>query len=427
MDHFTKFHVIYPLKTKSADEVATKFRDRVLGYFGAPKRFHSDNGKEFVNEVLHKLLEKWNPDITVINGRPRHSQSQGLVERGNREVEKKLTNMKNEAGITGNKYPWSSWLSECMFNMNMQTSSTTNETPYHLVFGVAPPSHEGVLGSRVLDEEEMDDIDEISVASDDVTAGTTSEAVHVGEEISAVMDDVDVGTTSEAGKDEAMDHFSMSFMFDDDEDNGDVTPAINVTDEDVAPAANGTDEDNDGVTPADNVTDEEPWEPVYNTVQEETVTSIRRAVKRKAQESTEKAAKRFANQYNKKLKACPDFKEGDTISVLIPPNERSSTDLPRLPGVVIEAKGTSSRLYTIGTAHGILNIGYRTADLQIYSGQVDIQRDKTITLRKAVMLTNPTTLHTTKSCKCKGKCDTLRCPCKKSQITCSTHAPHIVI
>ena len=142
------------------------------------------------------------------------------------------------------------------------------------------------------------------------------------------MDDVDVGTTSEAGEDEAMDLFSMSFMLDDDEDNGDVTPAINVTDEDVAPAANGTDEDNDGVTPADNVTDEEPCEPVYNTVQEETVTSIRRAVKRKAQESTEKAAKRFANQYNKKLKACPDFKEGDTISVLIPPNERSSTNLP---------------------------------------------------------------------------------------------------
>ena len=123
----------------------------------------------------------------------------------------------------------------------MQTSSTTNETPYHLVFGVAPPSHEGVLGSRVLDEEEMDDIDEISVATDDVTAGTTSEAVHVGEEIPVAMDEVDVGTTSEAGEDEAMDHFSMSFMFDDDEDNGDVTPAINVNDEDVAPAGNRTD------------------------------------------------------------------------------------------------------------------------------------------------------------------------------------------
>ena len=130
----------------------------------------------------------------------------------------------------------------------------------------------------MLDEEEMDDIDEISVATDDVTAGTTSEAVHVGEEIPVVMDEVDVGTTSEAGEDEAMDHFSMSFMFDDDDDDTeDVTPANNVTDtdEDVAPAANGTDENNDGVTPADNVNDEEPCEPVYNTVQEEAVTSIR--------------------------------------------------------------------------------------------------------------------------------------------------------
>ena len=156
MDHFTKFHVIYPLKTKTADEVAATFRDRVLGYFGAPKRFHSDNGKEFVNKVLHGLLDKWNPDVTLINGRPRHSQSQGLVERGNREIEKKLTNMKNEAGIAGDNYPWASWLAECMFNMNMQTSTTTNDTPYHLVFGVAPPSNEGVLGSRILYEEKMD-------------------------------------------------------------------------------------------------------------------------------------------------------------------------------------------------------------------------------------------------------------------------------
>ena len=88
MDHFTKFHVIYSLKTKTADEVSAMFRDRVLGYFGAPKRFHSDNGKEFVNQVLQGLLNKWNPDVTLINGRPCHSQSQGLVERGNRGREK---------------------------------------------------------------------------------------------------------------------------------------------------------------------------------------------------------------------------------------------------------------------------------------------------------------------------------------------------
>ena len=237
--------------------------------------------------------------------------------------------MKNEAGIAGDVYPWASWLAECMFNMNMQTSRTTNETPYHLVFGVAPPSHEGVLGSRVLDEEEMDDIDEgtgsevdagttsdavqISVATDDVDAGTTSEAEHVGEVISVATDDVDAGTTSEAvamdgvdagttseaDEEEPMDLLSMSFMFDDDED--DVTDeGLDIPIEIPSTSASSVNYDGD------------------NTVEEDTVTSIRRAVKRKAQESTEKAAKRYANQYNKRLKVCQDFKEDDTISILIP-------------------------------------------------------------------------------------------------------------
>ena len=243
--------------------------------------------------------------------------------------------------------------------------------------------------------------EEILVATDDVDAGTTSEVVHE-EEISVAMDDVDAGTTSEADEEEPMDLLSMSFMFDDDED--DVTDeGLDIPIEIPSTSASSVNYDGD------------------NTVEEETVTSIRRAVKRKAQESTEKAAKRYANQYNKRLKVCQDFKEDDTISILIPSNERSSTDLLRLPGVIIKVKGTSSKTYTIGTAHGILSTDYRTADLQIHSGQVDIKRDNIITLRKAVMLTNPTTLHTTKSCNCKGKCVTLRCPCKKAQITCSTH------
>ena len=64
------------------------FRERVLAYVGAPRIFHSDNGWEFVNQLMRGLLELWNRDVTLVNGRPRHSQSQGLVERGNREVEK---------------------------------------------------------------------------------------------------------------------------------------------------------------------------------------------------------------------------------------------------------------------------------------------------------------------------------------------------
>ena len=47
MDHFSKFHVLFPLKSKSADEVARLFKERVLAYFGPPHIFHTDNGTSF--------------------------------------------------------------------------------------------------------------------------------------------------------------------------------------------------------------------------------------------------------------------------------------------------------------------------------------------------------------------------------------------
>ena len=45
----------------------------------------SDNGREFVNVIVHKMLDEFN--IKMVNGAPRHSQSQGSVERGNKDIE----------------------------------------------------------------------------------------------------------------------------------------------------------------------------------------------------------------------------------------------------------------------------------------------------------------------------------------------------
>ena len=57
IDHFTKFNVLFPLKTKAKDEVAVMLEERVLAYVGPPRIFHSDNGREFVNELLQELLK----------------------------------------------------------------------------------------------------------------------------------------------------------------------------------------------------------------------------------------------------------------------------------------------------------------------------------------------------------------------------------
>ena len=102
IDHMSKFNIIFPLKTKSAQEVAKLFEERVLAYLGPPQIFHSDNGREFVNNILHSLLDRWSSNnVTFVHGCPHHSQSQGLVERSNRVIEDKIAAIKKDEGYEG--------------------------------------------------------------------------------------------------------------------------------------------------------------------------------------------------------------------------------------------------------------------------------------------------------------------------------------
>ena len=87
-DHLTKWTVLRPLKTKRADEIAKNLVN-IFCHFGSPLLLHSDNGREFVNEVIHSLLSLW-PDCKMINGKARHSQSQGSVKRCNKDIENML-------------------------------------------------------------------------------------------------------------------------------------------------------------------------------------------------------------------------------------------------------------------------------------------------------------------------------------------------
>ena len=84
-DHLTKFAVLKALPTKSASDVAKKLVE-IFGIFGALRILHTDNGREFANQLMKSLLEYW-PGCKLVHGKPRHSQSQGSVERANRDLE----------------------------------------------------------------------------------------------------------------------------------------------------------------------------------------------------------------------------------------------------------------------------------------------------------------------------------------------------
>lgn len=79
-DHFTKYRVLFGMTTKEPKEVATSLRRFYLAYFGLPKIIQSDNGTEFVDSIIKTVVALWPGKAQIINGSPRHSQSQGALQ-----------------------------------------------------------------------------------------------------------------------------------------------------------------------------------------------------------------------------------------------------------------------------------------------------------------------------------------------------------
>ncbi len=126
--------------------------------FGSPVILQSDNGKEFTASIISNLVELW-PGLKLINGRPRHPQSQGLVERANSILEKKIG-----AWMEQNKSKnWTICLNYIVFIMNNTICRATNKTPYEIVFGMHPHNDkvwvEHLFGNEnCIDEEELENI-----------------------------------------------------------------------------------------------------------------------------------------------------------------------------------------------------------------------------------------------------------------------------
>ena len=73
-NHATKYVHLRPLKTKRAAEVAIKIFEICID-FCAAMILHSDNGKEFVAEVITELKVIW-PSLKIVHGAPRKPSTQ---------------------------------------------------------------------------------------------------------------------------------------------------------------------------------------------------------------------------------------------------------------------------------------------------------------------------------------------------------------
>ncbi|CAJ0923085.1 unnamed protein product, partial [Mesorhabditis belari] len=67
----------------------------IFGTFGAPRILQTDNGRVFANKHLEDTVTQW-PGCKIVHGKPRHSQSQGSVERANADIEDIISAHKRE-------------------------------------------------------------------------------------------------------------------------------------------------------------------------------------------------------------------------------------------------------------------------------------------------------------------------------------------
>ncbi|KAK3264174.1 hypothetical protein CYMTET_13773 [Cymbomonas tetramitiformis] len=116
----------------------------IYDVFGPPCIFQTDNGKEFTAEVLQSAFkERW-PGIQLLNGRARHPQSQGSVERANAVVEEYIRLLlRSQPGM-----PWADpfVLKSIAWAMNTTFSEPLQMTPYKCLFGYAPRLEEQAAG-----------------------------------------------------------------------------------------------------------------------------------------------------------------------------------------------------------------------------------------------------------------------------------------
>jgi transposase InsO family protein len=124
-------------------------------FIGSPPAIlQSDNGKEFCATVIKELVDLW-PSVKIINGRPRHPQSQGLVERANGTLQQRLGKWREYSG----RNDWSYGLRLVVMSMNNSICRSHKKTPFELVYGGQPRGNcsliDELFGRGIYNEEDI--------------------------------------------------------------------------------------------------------------------------------------------------------------------------------------------------------------------------------------------------------------------------------
>lgn len=138
IDCFSQYVWAFAHHTKEAEEVVISLLT-IFNIYTPPSILHSDNGGEFIAEVVDNLCTQC--DVKIINGGPYHPQSQGRVERFNQTLQvqlgKTLTERKSKR--------WVDELPKITRSYNNTVHEVTNRTPFEALHGWKPSTIKPVV------------------------------------------------------------------------------------------------------------------------------------------------------------------------------------------------------------------------------------------------------------------------------------------
>ena len=130
-DYLTKWPEAFAIKDAKAETIARVLVDEVISRHSAPRKLLSDQGTNFHSELVKKVCEYFL--IRKVQTTAYHLQTNGLTERFNQTLCSILSGYTNDRQTDLDVY-----LSVVLFAYRASHQSSTDETPFKLLYGRSP-------------------------------------------------------------------------------------------------------------------------------------------------------------------------------------------------------------------------------------------------------------------------------------------------
>lgn len=332
------------------------------------------------------------PELKIVHGKPRHSQSQGSVERANQDVENMLTTWMQQNDT--NK--WSKGLQFVQFMKNCAYHSGIKRTPYNAMFGVDPKVGLSTsylpkeIVSSLEDEEDLRKVlqniekeTEKPSTEENVTEKILKEKEDLqeteGEKCVICLNNCSEGDPSCIGCFKPV-HAICS---------------INLVNDDVAETC-------------------EKWQSL--------LCHRKTTIVRERSEAKESLCQQAKNMRMTSDKRHPSAFIGSTVRIKVPDVDHGRGDPRSVLAVVLDV--TEDNFYKLGTRNGIIKQLYTRSEFSVCDEKLifleEIPSDKEVSLRTVATAQSTGTGQGFAKCNSTRKCETNKCACRKKNLLCNS-------